>query len=69
VTVRFNNNNNNNNKLDALFILRAELNSQWPVSEPAQIQTAAARQQDKKQQKKQQQKMKNGSTKAFYIQA
>jgi hypothetical protein len=52
--------------------LRAEPNSQWPITESAQIQTTAIRQhrtkQTEKQQKKQQRVKKDGSAKALYTQ-
>jgi hypothetical protein len=49
-----NNNNNNNNNNNKFFIyLRAELNSEWPITESARIRTTAAiRQHRKKQIKK-----------------
>jgi hypothetical protein len=37
-----NDDNNNNNKIIKFFVyLRAQLNSQWPITESARIQTAA----------------------------
>jgi hypothetical protein len=55
----YNNNNNNN----SAFYLRAEVSSQWPITESARIQTAAAIRQHRtkrnKKEHKKQQKQKN----------
>jgi hypothetical protein len=45
------NNNNNNNSIQFLIYLRAELNSQWPITESEQVQTTALRQHRTKQTK------------------
>jgi hypothetical protein len=53
----------NNNSVQFSVYLRAELNSQWPITESARIQTAAIKTaQDKKNNNK---TKKNESAKAF----
>jgi hypothetical protein len=48
--------NNSKNSIQFFIHVRAELNSQWPVRESAQIQTTVLRQNRTKQTKKQQNK-------------
>jgi hypothetical protein len=55
----------NKNPIQFFIYLRAELNSQWPITESARIQTTAMRQHRTKQTKKNKKTKKNGSAKAF----
>jgi hypothetical protein len=63
----YDNNNNNNNSIQFYIYLRAELNSQWRITESARIQTASMGQHRTKQTKNNKTK-KNGSAKAFQTQ-
>jgi hypothetical protein len=58
------NNGADANSIQIFIYLRAELNSQWPITESARIQTTAIRQHRTKQTNKNKTK-KNGSPKAF----
>jgi hypothetical protein len=57
----------NNNSVQFLIYLRAELNSQWPITESARIQTTAIRQHRTKQTNKNKKTKKSGSAKAFEL--
>jgi hypothetical protein len=56
---------NNNNSIQLFIYLRAELKSQWPITESARIQTTAIRQHRTKQTKNNNKTKKNGSAQAL----
>jgi hypothetical protein len=60
-------NNTRSNSILFFIYLRAELNSQWSITESARIQTTAIRQHKTKQEKQQQSK-ENGAAKAVQTQ-
>jgi hypothetical protein len=62
-----NNSNNNDNSIKFFIYLRAELNSQWPVTESTRIQTTGLRQHRTKQTKNRKTK-KNESAESFKTQ-
>jgi hypothetical protein len=55
----------NNNSIQFFIYLRAELNSQWPITESARIQTTATRQHGTKQTNTKKKTKKYGSAKDF----
>jgi hypothetical protein len=60
-------NSGNNNSIKFFICLRAGLNSQWPVTESARIQTTTEiRPQNKTNKNKRNNNNKNGPAKAFY---
>jgi hypothetical protein len=60
--------NDDDNSIQFFIYLRAELNSQWPVTEPTRIQTTAKDNTGQNKINNKRKKEKNGSAKAFYAQ-